>query len=63
MHEPPYTGLTAGDIIDTLKSFPPETDIHIEGFVFHRWKIRGEKLLALELSPVDPGKFSEEIPE
>ena len=48
--EPTYTGLTAGQIIEELKNLPPETDIHIEGFVFYRWKWRGESLLALELN-------------
>ena len=52
--EPTYTGLTAGQIIEELKNLPPETDIHIEGFVFYRWNWRGESLLALELNPVDP---------
>ena len=51
--EPPYTGLTAGQIIEELKNLPPETDIHIEGIVFYRWKWRGENLLALELSEMD----------
>ena len=49
----PYTGLTAGDILNALKDVPPETDIHIEGMVFYRWKWRGANLLALELNAVD----------
>jgi hypothetical protein len=49
-----YTNLTAGDLVEYLKHLPAETEIHIEGFTFYRWKWRGDNLLALELDPVDP---------
>ncbi len=55
--EPPYTGLTAGEIVEESKNIPPETEIHIEGHTFYRWKWRGDNLLALELSD------TEELPE
>jgi hypothetical protein len=48
-----YTNLTAGEIVDVLSKVPPDTEIHIEEHVFYRWKWRGEKLLALELSTLD----------
>ena len=48
-----YTNLTAGDIIEALSKVPSDTEIHIEGHVFYRWKWRGDNLLALELSTVE----------
>lgn len=58
-HEPPPFGQTAGDFVNYLKSVPPDTELYIEGFTFYRWEWRGEKLLALELDPVDTREFDE----
>ena len=48
-----YTNLTAKDIIEYLSGVPEETEIHIEGFTFYRWKWRGDNLLQLELNEIE----------
>jgi hypothetical protein len=48
-----YTNLTAGEIVEYLKDLPKDTEIHIEGFTFYRWKWRGDNLLQLELNEAE----------
>ena len=41
--------LTVGELIEDLKFFDQDAEIHFEGFQFYRTKKRGGKLVQIEL--------------